>query len=90
MGDDRLDVGGSVAGQPLRGVPLGRLEAWLRRPVDEEAPDVLERHLADEVLDVDSAVAQRAAVAIGLGDLGLERDHAFEAGLEIAHASDAT
>ena len=33
---------------------------------------------ADEVLDVDAAVAQGAALLVGLGDLGLEGDDAFE------------
>ena len=39
---------------------------------------------ADEVLDVDAAVAQRAALLVGLGDLGGEGDDAFEAGLDAA------
>ena len=71
----------------LRGVALRRLEAGLRRVVDEQAPDLLERDAADEILDVDAAVAQRAAVAVGLGDLGLEGDDALEAWLELAHRS---
>ena len=60
-------------------------EARLERLVDEKPPDLLERHRADELLDVDAAVPQRAAVAVGLGDLGLERDDALEARLEVAH-----
>ena len=51
-----------------------RLEA----PVDEQAPDLLERVAADELLDVDAAVAERRSLAVRLGDLRLERDHAFE------------
>ena len=50
-----------------------------KRAVDEQAPDLLERHRADEVLDVDAAVAQRAALLVGLGDLGGEGDDALEA-----------
>jgi len=50
-----------------------------QRLVDEEAPDLLERNRADEILDVDAAVAEHAAVLVGLGDLGLERDDAGEA-----------
>ena len=36
---------------------------------------------ADEVLDVDAAVAQGASGSVGLGDLGGEGDDAFKAGL---------
>ena len=36
----------------------------------------------DEVLDVDAAVAQRAALLVGLGDLRGEGDYALEAGLD--------
>src|SRR5919197_1377377 len=41
-------------------------------PVHEQAPDLLERHLADEVLDVDAPVAESAALLVRLGDLGVE------------------
>ena len=43
------------------------------------------RYGADELLDVDAAVAERAALAVGLGDLGLEGDDALESRLEVAH-----
>ena len=43
--------------------------------------------MPDEILDVDPAVAERAAVAVGLGDLRLEGDDALEARLELAHRS---
>jgi hypothetical protein len=46
--------------------------------VDQQAPDLLERHGPDEVLDVHPAVAERAPLLVGLGDLGRERDHALE------------
>ena len=45
----------------------------------EQAPDLLVGHLADEVLDVDAAVPQRATLLVGLGDLGGEGDDALEA-----------
>ena len=51
----------------------------LEGAVDQQAPDLLERDAADELLDVDAAVAQRRALLVGLGDLGRERDHALEA-----------
>jgi hypothetical protein len=41
--------------------------------------------VADELLDVDAAIAENAAFAVGLGDLGLDGDDAFEARLEVGH-----
>ena len=58
---------------------LGGRQAGQQRAVDEQTPDLLERDVPDELLDVDAAVAERAAVAVGLGDLGRERDYALEA-----------
>jgi hypothetical protein len=52
--------------------------------VDEEAPDLLVRHVADELFDVHPAVPERAALLVGLGNLGLEGDDALEARLEVA------
>ena len=60
------------------GIPGSRLA------VDEQAPDLLERVAADELLDVDAAVAERRSLAVRLGDLRLERDHAFEPGSKVA------
>ena len=53
--------------------------------VDQQAPDLLERVAADELLDVDAAVAKRRALPVGLGDLRLEGDHALEPRVEVAH-----
>ena len=66
---------------------LGRRQARVELVVDEQAPHVAVGDPADEVLDVDAAVAQRAAFLVRLGDLGLEGDDAFEAGLEVRHLS---
>ena len=52
-------------------------EARLVRPVDQQAPDLLERDAADEVVDVDAAIAKRGPFLVGFGDLALERDDAF-------------
>ena len=68
----------------VSGVRLGGRQAGLEAAVDEQAPDLLEGHAADEVLDVDAAVAQRATLLVGLGDLGREGDDAFEAGLDLS------
>ncbi len=83
--DRRLHVDAHVAGVDRDGERLGRGESGVELVVDEQAPHVAEGHAADELLDVDSAVAQDAAVAVRLGDLGLEGDHALQARHEIAH-----
>ena len=57
----------------------GGRHAGLEGVVHEQAPDLLERDGADEVLDVVAAVAEGAALLVGLGDLGGEGDDAFEA-----------
>ena len=73
----------SAGTEPLGSCSSIRSAGGMRRVdvlVDEQAPDVLERVTADELLDVDAAIAKRAAVLVGLRDLRLERDDAFEAG----------
>ena len=80
-----LEVGRRVAGQRRRLVRLGLGHGRVEVVVDEQAPDVLVRVVADELLDVDAAIAERAAFAVGLGDLGLDGDDAFEARLEVVH-----
>ncbi len=87
MGGDGLEVGGCVARQVTGVVGGGGLQPGLGPVVDEQPPHLLERDDADEILDVDAAVAKRPAVAIGLGNLRLEGDDAFEARLELAHRS---
>ena len=79
----RLQVGGNGAARILEMDRLGRRERRVDVLVDEQAPDVLERVLADELLDVDPAIPERAAVPVRLGDLRLERDHSLEARTEI-------
>jgi hypothetical protein len=63
---------------------FGRRQARLERRVDEQPPDVAVVDLADQVLDVDAAIAQRTSFPVRLSDLGLEGDDAFQPGLEIA------
>ncbi len=58
---------GSAGGRP------GSKEPSTNRP--QHASVVV---VTDELFDVDPAVAKRATFAIGLGDLGLEGDDAFE------------
>ena len=80
-----LQVGRRVAGQACRLVRLGVRHPRLEALVDEQAPDLLVRVLADELLDVDAAIAERAALPVGLGDLRLEGDDALEPWLEVVH-----
>src|SRR5690606_16416993 len=87
LGDRALHVGSDVAGVHRDGVGLGRRQARLVGAVDEQAPDLLERHAADQVLDVDTAVAQRRPFLVGFGDLALERDDAFQAVVHFSHAA---
>ena len=78
-----LCIGRSIPGEPRGLVGLRLRHPWVEAPVDEQPPDLLVRHLPDELLDVDAAIPQRTALAIGLGDLGLDRDDAFEPRLEV-------
>src|SRR4029079_1256512 len=75
----RLEVTDVAAGAPLEIDVLVR-KAGMERLVDEETPYLLERDVPDEIFDVDTAIAEHAAVLVGLGDLGLESDDAGEAG----------
>ena len=63
---------------------LGRRQAVTEPAVDQQRPHVTERDLlVDQILDVDAAVPQRAAVLVRFGDLGGEGDDALEPGDEI-------
>jgi hypothetical protein len=73
-----LQVDPWVGGADGQRVRLGGRQARLEPPVHKQAPHALERDRADELLDVDTAVAERAALPIGLGDTRVERHHAFE------------
>ena len=82
-----LQVGGRVPGEIVGRVRSGRLQPRLRLVVDEKPPHLLERSDADKVFDVDPAVAERPTVAVGLRDLRLEGNNAFQSRLELAHRS---
>ena len=81
-----LEVYSRVARAEVQRIGLGGRQARLELAVDQQPPDLLVRHGADQVLDVVPAVAQRAAFLVGLGDLGGEGDDTFEAGLDFAHS----
>ena len=74
-----------VTGAERELLGAGRGQAGVDGVVDQQPPDMPEGHVADEFLDVHASVAERAAFLIGLGDLGLERNHAFETRLEVGH-----
>ncbi len=79
----RLHVDAVVARAHGQRVRFGGRQAGFEAPVDEQAPDLLVGDRADQVLDVDAAVAQRATVFVRLGDLGGEGDDAFQARLDL-------
>src|SRR5688572_25869190 len=88
VGSRRLQVGHDPARADGQRNILGPGHARLEAVVDQEAPDLLVRHLPHELLDVDAAVAESAALLVGLRDLRLEGDDAFEPRLEVvAHPS---
>ena len=61
-----------------QGVGFGGGESGFEVAVHQQAPDLLVGDPADEILDVYAPVAQRAALFVGLGDLGFEGDDPFE------------
>ena len=73
-----LHVDADVAGVDRDRERLGRRQAGFERAVDEQPPHPAVVVGADQILDVDAPVAERAAFTVGFGDLGLEGDHAFE------------
>ena len=66
-------------------VGLGGRQPGREGIIDEQAPDRRVGDMADEFLDVDSAVPERAALFVGFGDFGLEGDDAFKSWLEVRH-----
>ena len=79
-----LKVGHDRAARILQLDPLRARHPRLEAPVDEQAPDLLERVAADELLDVDAAITQRRSLAVRLGDLRFDGDHIFEPWVEFA------
>ena len=47
-------------------------------------------YCADELLDVDTSIPERRAFLVGLRNLRLERDHAFEPWAEVVHVAHAS
>jgi hypothetical protein len=86
----RLKVGHDRAARIMQLDPLRLRHARLEAPVDEQAPDLLEGVVPDELLDVDPPVPERRAFLVGLRDLRLERDHAFEPWPEVVHGPHAS
>src|SRR6478736_2336623 len=66
-------------------IRLGGRQPGRERIVDEETPDVPVRDMADQFLDVNAAVPERAAFLVRLGDFRLEGDDPFKSWLEVRH-----
>lgn len=82
-GQAGLNVHPNVTGMDRQREWFSRGQSVTEPAVDQQAPDVPEGHLvADELFDIDAAVAQCPAVFVGFGDFGGECHHAFEAGYE--------
>jgi hypothetical protein len=64
-------------------VRFGRRQAGFEMTVHEQTPHLLVGDRADEALDVDAAVAQRATLSVGLRDLGGEGDDALQTRLDL-------
>jgi hypothetical protein len=82
-GRSALHVHPHVTGAGRELVRRGRGQPRVEGVIDEQPPDVAEGHVADEFLDVHAPVAERAALLVGFGDLGLECHDAFETWLEV-------
>ena len=89
-GEAGLEIGHHRAARVLELDVLGHRHAGLEALVDEQAPDLLERVVPDELLDVDAAVTERRALLVRLGDLRLEGDHPFEPRAEVFHAANGS
>ena len=85
LGESGLRVDPDVSGMHGQWVGLGRRQARVHLVVDEQTPHLAKAHAADEFLNIDAAIAQRATLFVRFGDLGLEGDDAFEAGDEFTH-----
>jgi hypothetical protein len=84
-GDSGLHVHPDVAGVHRHRERLGGRQTRPELPVDQQRPDVAEGDLADQILDVHTAISQCAAFLVRFGDLTFEGDHTFEAWLEVGH-----
>ena len=78
-----LQIGRSVAGEGRRLVGLWIRHLRIEVVIDEESPDIFVRVAADELLDVDAPITERAPLPIGFGDLRLHGHNALETGFEI-------
>ena len=63
---------------------VGGRQAGLEASIHEQAPHLLKGDHADEILDVDAAVAQRATGSVRLGDFGGKGDNSLKARLHLS------
>jgi hypothetical protein len=69
LSDRGLRVDPDVPGVDRQREGLGRRQSLAELVVHQQAPHLTEGHAADEVVDVDAAITQRATLLVGFGDL---------------------
>ena len=80
-----LEIGRRVPGETHWLIRLRLGHGHAQVVVDEQAPDVLVWVAPNQLADVNAAVTEHAAFAVGLGDFRLDGNDAFESGLEVVH-----
>src|SRR6266851_5029350 len=88
-----LEIRGRIASQARRLIRLRIRHLRAQVVVDEEAPDVFVRDVPDKRLDVDTPVAERPTLAVGLHDLRLDGNDTLEPRFEVvvaAHVSSSS
>jgi hypothetical protein len=78
-----LHVDAVVARAHGERVRFGGRQAGFEASIDQQAPHLLVGDGAHQVLDVDTAVAQRATLFVGLCNLCSEGDYSFKARLDL-------
>ena len=68
-------------------VGFGRRQAGLEASIHEQTPYLLEGDHADEILDVDAAIAQRAPGFVRLGDFGGKGDDSLKTRLHLCRCA---
>jgi isocitrate dehydrogenase (NAD+) len=84
-GETRLQVGHDRPARILELDVLRPRHPRLEALVHEQAPDLLERIATDELLDVDTPIAKRATLLVGLGDRRLESNDTLEPRPDLVH-----
>ena len=89
-GQRGLEVDARVSRAHRERVGLGRRQHGLRGAIGQEPRDILERHTAGELLDVDAPVPEGTPCSVRLRELGVEGDYSVEAGGDLYHVGHTT